>query len=258
MLLTGASSGLGVALARRLSRAGRPLILIARRGERLEEVARALPAPAVVVSLDLAREDRIKTLESRLSAAGIAPSQIEIVINNAGMGYYGEFLDQTPESVRIHLRLNAEAPVEIGRWIVPKLVARGGGTVCNVASVAAFTSGALMTTYYASKALLLSFGESLYEELRGTGVTVVTCCPGPFKSEFHANAGIDGDRLGSLPNAARIAAAIVRAIKRKRAVAPIGVTATIWAILGPRLPRAWSRRIIHFVQKRRVKKIGER
>lgn len=250
-LLTGASSGLGRAVAAELALEGYRLILVARREERLRELAASLPTEALVVAADLTTDRRVARIETALARAGIVPGDIALLVNNAGTGTHGPFLEDDPATMERAIRLNIDAPAMLTRWIAPAMVARGGGTVCNIASVAAFTPGPLMAAYYAAKAWMLSFGESLDAELRPHNVRVVTCCPGPFASEFHQAAGIDPRRLGRLPAAGTIARGVVQAIRRGRTVAPIGFVPTVWAIIGPRLPRRWSRAIVGALQRRR-------
>ncbi|MDA3951330.1 MAG: SDR family NAD(P)-dependent oxidoreductase [Spirochaeta sp.] len=257
-LVTGASAGLGRALAYRLARDGYDLLLLARRAERLEEIAAdlhagdALTPRVVAVPIDLTDTDTIiEVITTALAAATIDPGEIALVVNAAGSGAFGPFAEENATAMHRAIRLNIDAPAAIIRWAVPHLQARGGGTICNIASVAAFTPGPLMASYYAAKAWMLALGESLSEEVRGDDVHVVTCCPGPFASEFHEAAGIEGGRLGRLPTADRVAGTVMRSIRRGRVVAPVGAAATLWAVIGPRLPRRWSRRLIGAVQRRR-------
>ena len=251
-LVTGGSSGLGRAVAVALSRRGYGVVVAARRKERLDEVVGAAPGPAAAVVVDLERTAEIgPALEAGLVGAGIAPESIRIVVNNAGAGSFGRFAEEDPEATRRTIRLGVDAPAAVAAWAIPHLRRGGGGVICNVSSVAAFTPGPLMASYYAAKSWLLSFGESLHEELKPEGIAVVTACPGPFASEFHRGAGIDVGRLGALPTADRVAEGVVRAIYRRRPVAPIGFFPRLWAVVGPRLPRAWSRRIVYALQRRR-------
>lgn len=254
-LVTGASDGLGRAIAQELAHVGYDVLLVARRVERLQEVASAITAETGrdvrAIPVDLVSQDVVDTLDTGLTAQGFSPADLTLVVNNAGSGSFGPFQDENPEAMRSDVALNIGAPLSIIRWIVPHFVARGGGTICNIASVAAFTPGPYMATYYAAKAWALSLGESLSEELKVHGVRVVTCCPGPFQSGFHKKAGIDPNRIGRVPSAEEVARGVISAIRRGAPVAPIGVFSRIWAILGPRLPRRWSRRIIGALQQRR-------
>jgi uncharacterized protein len=255
-LITGASGGLGGELAWSLARKGYSLVLVARRRDILDELGKRITGSTggtvVTITLDLTdTSELVATLQRALAEQDIPEAGIELLINNAGSGHFGPFVEEDPVAMGRAARLNMEAPQQLIRWIIPAMQSRGGGVICNVASVAAFTPGPLMASYYAAKAWMLSLGESLHEELKGSGIAVVTCCPGPFASDFHTTAGIDPRRIGRVPTAATVAGEIVKAIDRGRPVAPVGGAARVWALLGPRLPRRWSRRIIHRLQRRR-------
>jgi uncharacterized protein len=256
-LLTGASSGLGRSIARELVRHGYHLVLIARRGDALAELAAELAGAdgggrATAVPFDLLPPDAGMRLEAELASRGITPDEVDLLVNNAGAGLFGPLVEADPAALTRVQRLNTGVPLELTRWIAPWMVAGGTGTIAHIASVAAFSPGPLMTGYYADKAWLLSFGVSLDAELRPRGVRVVTVCPGPFASDFHGEAGMDPARLGSLPSAASVARRAVRAILRGRVIAPVGPGAHLWAWLGPRLPVRLSRAIMHRLQRRRL------
>ncbi len=247
-LITGASSGLGRALARRCARDGWNLVLVARRQEALQELARQLEAVQVLtVPLDLRRNDAIDHLQERLAAAQIPLSRVGMLINNAGVGDHGPFTDLPADRLEAMLQVNVAAVTRLVYRFAREMTP--GSTICTVASVAAFTPGPLMAVYYATKAYVLSLGEALHRELHPRGIRVVTVCPGPFRSEFHAAAGIREAR--GLPSEDRVARRVLAAIRRGRPVAPVGFGARVWAWVGPRLPRSWAVRIIHALQRRR-------
>ncbi len=267
---TGDHSGGGRALARRLAREGYDLVLVARRRRIVDELAREIIREyrrrVVVLPRDLAATHRlIPEIEAGLAREDITPSSISLIVNNAGNGVHGPFVDETEEELHRRIRLNIDAPAAIIRWGIelfrssrrsgenagPHTNSAFPPTICNIASVASFTPGPWMASYYAAKGWLLALGEAIAEEVRNDGIRVVTCCPGPFASDFHRSAGIDARRLGRLPTADRVAGQILRAIHRGRPVAPIGVGPTVWAVVGPRLPRGWSRRLVAIVQRRR-------
>lgn len=251
-LITGASSGLGRALARRCLDAGWGLILVARREEALREPAWS-ERPVLAIPLDLARPDAPRRLDDAIAEAGLSRGCVTLLLNNAGTGDYGLFLDLTPERREEMIALNVAALTRLVHLFAP--VMRPGSTICNIASVAAFTPGPLMAVYYATKAYVLSLGQALHQELQPRGVRVVTVCPGPFQSEFHRQAGIGGVTAGQgrgyLPSADWVAERVLLAVRRRRAVVPIGAAAALWAFVGPRLPRGIARRLIRFLQDRR-------
>ncbi|HEY1796392.1 MAG TPA: SDR family oxidoreductase [Stellaceae bacterium] len=190
-LVTGASSGIGIEIARELAQSGHDLVLSARRVERMETLAaelRARGATVTVIGADLSRPRAATALVGELAARGFA---IDVLINNAGLGAQGGFDRQNETRVSEMLQVNIVALTELTRLLLPAMVARGRGRIMLVASVAAFQPGPRMAVYFASKAYVLSFGEALAYELRKTGVTVSVLCPGATATEFFAVAGAD-------------------------------------------------------------------
>lgn len=192
-LVTGASSGIGVAIARELAARGHSLTLVARRLERLRSLASELESEhgvaASALACDLRDDDARDVLEGRIRDTG---RSVEILVNNAGFGSRGRFVSNEPGRMRDMVRLNVEAVVDLTSRFLPGMASRGRGTVLNVASLAAFQPLPGSATYAASKSFVLSFSEALHEELRGSGVTVTALCPGPVKTEFIETAGMAG------------------------------------------------------------------
>jgi uncharacterized protein len=179
VLVTGASAGIGAALARRFARAGHDLVLVARSGDKLkaltEELGQQHGVKAIALAVDLAKEGEAGRLAATLKRRRLA---IDILVNNAGVNHQGHFSDMTPTQHREIIRLNIAAATEMLAHFIPPMVARGHGRVLNVASTSAFLPVPFMATYAASKAYLLSLTESLAEELKGRGVTITALCPG--------------------------------------------------------------------------------
>jgi short-subunit dehydrogenase len=252
VLLTGASGGLGRALAQLLISRGRRVIMPARRDQVLAELAGELGPGAIPIAFDLSEQRVAERLAEALRARDINPSDIDLLVNNAGLGAAGAF-DATPiEHLRRMQRLNVGVPMELMHWLVPLMEAAGGGAICNIASVAAFSAGPFMAEYYADKAWMLSIGRSLRSELRSRGISITTVCPGPFQSEFHTRAGLDSARVGARLTAERVANVTLDAIESGRAVRAVGAGAHVWALLGPRLPGAWSAALMGALQRRRL------
>jgi short-subunit dehydrogenase len=202
ILVTGASSGIGMALARALGREGARLVLTARRADRLERLAAEIakdaaanggnrpaatggqppppPAPHVIPA-DLAAQGAPEEL---LARARQAAGPIEILINNAGFARYGPFYATDLETITGILRVNIEALVRLTRLALPEMVARRGGAVLNVASTAGFVPLPYMATYAATKAFVVSFSQAVHAEVREHGVRVVCLCPGRTRTEF--------------------------------------------------------------------------
>ncbi len=195
-LITGASAGIGVELARIHAEHGGDVVLVARRRERLtalaDELGQAHGVRARVEAVDLAAPGAVRALCDRLQADGVA---VEFLVNNAGFGGLGKFHERPWQQDEAMIRLNVLALCELTRRLVPAMVARGHGRVLNVASMAGFVPGPLQAVYYASKAFVVSFSEAIANELEGTGVTVTALCPGATATEFQQVAGLQSTRL---------------------------------------------------------------
>jgi len=199
-LITGASSGIGLELARLFARDGYDLALVARRLDRLEqlkgELERRHGVRVHATLADLADPDAPAELVRRLGDAGVV---VDVLVNNAGFGMAGPLAATEPDTIRGMLRVNVEALTQLTRLLLPGMLERRRGRILNVASTAGFVPGPFMAVYYASKAYVISFSEALAEELRGSGVTVTVLCPGPTRTEFQTVARMDSARLFRLP-----------------------------------------------------------
>ncbi len=241
VLVTGASSGIGREIARVAVETCDTVVLVARRRERLEELAaelgdlrpgvRALPWPA-----DLADAGRRRTLPGELEAAGVT---VDWLVNNAGFGVAGPFHEIDADRLQAMVEVDVAALHHLCRLFLPGMVARRRGGVLNVASTAAHQPLPWMATYGAGKAFVLSLSEALWQELRGTGVTVTCLCPGRTRTEFFDEADMEGIPFMKVPPADP--AAVARAgwqgmLDGKRVVVP-GFQNQLNAAFAPRLPR---------------------
>lgn len=202
-LITGASSGIGRALAQQFAARGYDVVLVARSAAGLEEVARSLAAPrratgdpgpssVRVLTADLSKTGSAAQLVEQLRQNDI---RVDVVVNNAGFGLQGEF-DKLPFDQQIEMiQLNVVTLTELTRLLLPGMLERGTGGVLNVASTAAFQPGPLMSVYYATKAFVLSFTEGIAEEVAGSGVKVTCLCPGPTETAFADRAGMRDTNL---------------------------------------------------------------
>jgi hypothetical protein len=246
-VVTGASSGIGQAFALELSQAGHPVLLTARRRAELEELADEIArrgGHAELVVADLATEQGVQTVAEAARALG----KIDVLVNNAGVGVHGAFLENSSARERAEVALNVTAVVELTRALLPQMVARQRGQIINVASLLSFMPTPWFATYGATKAFVLHFSEALAEELRGTGVRVHASCPGPVATGFFHAAGADAtrDRLPAL-RADRVARTALRAAASGRSVRVIGWLYALVAFVTRLTPRAWMRRIMGLI-----------
>lgn len=198
-LITGASSGLGLELAKLFARDGHSLILVARRRDRLEKIAADLKAqyPAIQVSVvdaDLGLPGAGETLFQKVKALGLP---VDFLVNNAGIGLNGAFRELSTQKDLQMFDLNARTLLELTHLFLPQMIERKSGRILNVGSTAGFQPGPYMATYYASKAFVNSLSEALHEELKGTGVTCTVLAPGATATEFAQVAGMEKSALFS-------------------------------------------------------------
>jgi short-subunit dehydrogenase len=246
-LVTGASSGIGAEIARALARRGQGVTLVARRAERLEQLAGELREHDVRVEVlegDLGEERGRERTLSRLSELAL---NVEVVVNNAGFGSGGRFQELDSERELEMVRLNVETVVALCGRYVPDMVRRGRGGVLNVASTAAFQPLPRQASYGATKAFVLSFTEALHADLAGTGVTATALCPGPVKTEFADTAGI-GEEAEGLPDvfwtdSGDVAEQGVRGLERGRRVVVPGLLNRAGALGGQHVPRSLLLRV---------------
>jgi short-subunit dehydrogenase len=201
-LITGASSGTGAELAKVCAAAGYPVILVARNQAALEGLARQCGSQARVLPADLADAGAPARIFEQLRG-----TPVEILINNAGFGLRGPFAETDWAAETRLAQVNMLALAHLTKLFLPGMLQRRSGRVLNVASTAAFVPGPFMALYYASKAFVRSFSESLANEVQGTGVTVTVLCPGPTRTAFVATAGMEDTPLfhGAAMDAAEVA-----------------------------------------------------
>jgi short-subunit dehydrogenase len=184
-LVTGASSGIGAALARSLAERGHNVVLVARREDRLHALADELTARRAIraepVACDLSDSDARADLARRVDALDL---RVDVLVNNAGMGSFGKFAELPVEHELSQVRVMCEGVVDLCHTFVPAMVEGGSGAVLIMSSTTGFQPAARYATYAAAKAFSLSFGQSLHEELKRSGVAVTTVCPGPVRTEF--------------------------------------------------------------------------
>jgi uncharacterized protein len=254
VLVTGASGGIGAELARVFAKSGSALVLTARSVDKLEALAKELRekqgVSVRVVAADLATADGPRRLLERLAQEG---EQVDVLVNNAGHGGFGAFAETEWGDKAGMLQLNVVSLTELTQRLVPGMVARKRGGVLNLASTAAFQPGPLTAVYSATKAYVLSFSEALAEEVRRSGVTVTTLCPGATDTGFATRAAMGDSKLFKqkrLPDAATVAQAGYEGFRRGAAVVIPGLQNKFLAHSVRFMPRGWVTRIVRRMQER--------
>ena len=249
VLITGASSGIGLELARRFASDGSRLILVARNTSALEKLAgelrRDCKIEAIVLTADLSQPETPKAIFSELKGRGIV---VDVLVNNAGFGAHGLFSELPLERQLEMIQVNVTALTKLTGLFLPGMVERQRGGVLNVASVAGFVPGPGMAVYYATKAFVLSFSEALAAELAGTGVNVMALCPGPTETNFGSVAHVNFNNNARLVRVASMTAKEValqghRAFRGGRTLIVSGWKNKMLVLLTRFLPRPLIRKI---------------
>lgn len=241
-LISGASGGIGMELARYHARRGGDLVLVARSAGRLESLKRELEGAhgvkVTVIVEDLAVEGAAARIADATDAAGI---DVDILVNNAGFGGHGEFHRQSLEHQTAMMQVNMRALTELTYFYLPAMVERGFGRILNVSSTASFMPGPLQAVYYATKSYVTSFSQALAEELRDSNVTVSALCPGAVDTGFVKAGNLEGvDLWKNARSAASVAECGYRAMEAGKLVVfnETGLRIMLnWVV--PLLPRSW-------------------
>jgi uncharacterized protein len=239
-VITGASSGMGLELARLFAADGYDLIVTARRVDRLQQLAeefgKTYGIAVRIIQMDIAQPSVGAALWQAISA--ITPD-IDVLVNNAGVGDSGNFAEASPENIERMIHLNISTLTPLTRHALPGIIARKRGRILNVASLAGFQPGGLgMSVYYATKSYVLSFSHGIRFELRGTGVSVTALCPGPTRTEFEETAKAQNTVLFKWTkpmNASDVARAGYQGMQRGCGVVVPGLPNKLLSI-GARLP----------------------
>lgn len=226
VLITGASSGIGAALARRFAREGARLILVARRADRLAQLAQELSAPQRPVFITVADLTDAEGYQRVLRTISEREGGVDVLVNNAGIGEYGPFIEKKPADDERMMHLNMDVLVRLTHVVLPAMLERRCGWILNVASMASFQPCPYMGVYGATKAFVLNHSLALREELRGTGVSVTAVCPAGVKTEFFDRGGFDDRRDQFMKIACEpdfVADKALRALKKRQAYVIPGV-----------------------------------
>jgi uncharacterized protein len=251
-LITGASSGIGLEFARLFAQDSVNVVLVARSGKKLQEIKQELEKTYAI---------QVKIIEKDLSLADSAQSlldelpdtSIDYLVNNAGFGDFGEFVNTSWEKEAQMIQLNVTTLVQLTKLVLKGMVARQSGKILNVASTAAFQPGPLMAIYYSTKAFVLMFSEGIARELKGTGVTVTALCPGPTESGFQDAAAMQDSKLvkgKKMPSAREVANYGYKAMQKGKTVAVHGFMNNLLAFSVRFIPRNMVADIAYKTQER--------
>lgn len=250
VLLTGASSGIGKSMARILAKDGWDLIIVGRNRKGLDALADELSgAKVTIIESDLSKDGAAESIFEETERQGL---KVDFLINCAGFGDLGPFSECDKDWQADMIRVNDISLTVLTRLYLTGMLERGSGRILNVASIASFQPGPLMSVYYATKAYVLSFSEALAVELKGTGVMVSALCPGPTDTAFIETAGASGKNLfkkAACASADDVAAyGLKKAMKGKVIILPGSLK--LLPFSERFFPRSFVRKVVYFIQSR--------
>lgn len=252
VLITGAASGIGAELCRLFARDGANIVLVDRNRSGLEkmsaELAQKFGIQTVSLVYDLSLQEAPEQAYRELQDRGI---EVDVLVNNAGFGTYGNFWETEPARDKALINVNIMAPMLLTKLFLPTMVKRRRGRILNVGSVSGFLASPYASTYYSSKAFLLSFSQGLATSLKGSGVSVTVVCPGPTYTAFDWHNAADGappPRKKFQMEAAEVAAQAYRGMRRGQMVVIPGISNQALAILAKLLPRRFALWLLTFGQ----------
>lgn len=254
VLITGPSSGIGKVFAEKLAAKGANLVLASRSKEELELLAGNLSKryqiKTFVFAIDLSMDKGPEKLNQQIQSAGL---NIDVLINNAGFGYLGKFLDQDLDRLQSMMELNMKSLVALTHLFMKKMVEQKSGGVMNIASIAAFQPIARLNVYAATKAFVLYFTEALWGEYKDSGVRIMCLCPGNTVTQFHQIAGIDKKRTFLAASAEDLVDFGIQKFSETNAPSVIHGFANKMIAFSSRLfPRRWMVEISRLIYKRNL------
>lgn len=245
-MITGASSGIGLELARQFAKNGSDLVLVARREDRLNGVASELEKSngvnVTVIPKDLSLSGAPRELFDEVKESGV---EVDVLVNNAGFGAVGPFNEIDEKVLTDMLNVNLVSLTILTRLFLPGMVQRKNGGILNVGSLAGFQPGPNAATYYATKAFVLSFSEALHDELKNSSVKVTCLCPGPVETEFGQRSGMEDAnlfRMGTM-DVGTVAVEGYEGFRKGRSVVIPGLLAKSVPFMERVIPRSLARKI---------------
>jgi uncharacterized protein len=253
-LITGASMGIGAEFAKKFAQNGHDLVLVARSANKLNDLAKEIKShykvEVLVMAKDLGNMAEVQAVYDELKTQNI---NIENLVNNAGFGDFAYFHEADYDKIEGMIDLNIKALTKLSHLFVKDMVARGSGRILNVASTAAFQPGPTMAVYYATKSYVLFLGEAMSNELKGTGVSVTTLCPGATESNFQSAADMHESKLvkgKKLPTSAEVAAFGYTEMMKGSMTVVHGFMNWMNAQASRFMPRAWVLKVVRMVQEK--------
>ena len=245
-LVTGASTGIGYELSKLFAKDKHNLIVVSRNKNKLQSVKNELLKYNIdikILALDLECSEDIQSLFNYIEINKLA---VNILINNAGIGTFGDFNDIEWSKEEALIDINIKALTQLTKYFLPKIIDYKNGGVLNVASTAAFCSGPRMAAYYASKAYVLNLTEAIYEEYKGNGINISCLCPGPVKTSFQGKAGIKKSESAKkyLMDAEEVAKVCYKDFNKGKLIIIPGMKNKLLVMGNKLLPRSISRKII--------------
>lgn len=243
-LITGASSGIGRDIARELSKRGYDLIIVARNREKLEELKGDLTTKVEIIDMDLTSEENCKKLHEQAK-------DIDILVNNAGLGEFGKFTETDLEKEQTIIKTNITSLHILTKLYLQDMTKRNSGRILNVASIAGFMPGPLMSTYYASKAYVVRLSEAIREELnkQNSKVKISLLCPGPVKTNFNNVANVKFE-IKSLTSEYVARYAVDKMLKNKFYIVP-GITIKLAKFFSKMTPTVVLAKCSYYMQKKK-------
>lgn len=247
-LITGASSGIGRDIALQLSKKGYDLVLVARDREALRQTAKRAVTHVTIIPADLSKRESLRFIYDKTK-----DMDIEILVNNAGFGVFGEFSQAEPSKLENMADVNVIAVHTLTRLFLSDFIKRGRGYILNVSSLAAFTSGPLMAGYYASKAYIYRLSTAISQELKSqnSNVSISVLCPGPVNTEFNRRAGVEFS-IKPLPSAYVAACGIKGMFGRKLVIIP-GLLNKLTAFASHFAPLELQMKICYKIQHKKMR-----
>lgn len=256
VLVTGATSGIGLHLSECFAKRGYDLVLVARSADKLRERKETLEVQygvrVEILQQDLSEPDAAQKVFDAVSQMGL---EIDVLVNNAGFGNFGNYVSTSWEKDGAMIRLNVVCVAQLTKLFLPGMVERHRGKILNLASTAAFVPGPGMSVYYATKAFVLSFSQALSRELEGTGVTVTALCPGPTDTNFSNAANLRKSKIYSYfksaanASAAKVAEYGYKSLQKGKAVAIQGILNKALVFAARLAPLCLLREILYAMQE---------